>query len=235
LKTPLIDQEIYPPFKGFPKAGVEYLRSLKRNNNRTWFEKHKSEFESEVKFPMQCLIASLQPYFESFAPEYDVNPKRSLFRIYRDIRFSKDKTPYKTHVAAHFVLRGKPKGTEGSGYYVHIEPGEVFVGGGIYMPAGDQLKKIRRAISDRQKEFLAIVTDKGFVKLFGAIEGERLKRIPQGYEEGHPMREWLKLKQFFVGVEWTEAKSFKPLFAKEVARVFETASPLVRFLNDAMK
>ena len=184
---------------------------------------------------MQCLIASLQPHFESFAPEFDVNPKRSLFRIYRDIRFSKDKTPYKTHVAAHFVLKGRPKGTEGSGYYVHIEPGEVFVGGGIYMPAGDQLKKIRRAISDRQKEFVAIVTSKDFVKLFGTIEGERLKRIPQGYEEDHPMSEWLKLKQFFVGVEWPERKCLKPSFANEVARVFETASPLVKFLNAAMK
>ena len=235
MKTPLIDTEIYPPFKGFPKEGIEFFRRLKRNNNRDWFEKHKDEFESEVKFPMQCLIASLQPYFESFGPEFDVNPKRSLFRIYRDIRFSKDKTPYKTHAAAHFVLRGKPKGTEGSGYYLHIEPGEVFVGGGIYMPAGDQLKKIRRAISERQKEFLSIVTNKGFVKIFGAIEGERLKRIPQGYDENHPMSEWLKLKQFFVGVEWKETRCLTPGFVKDVAGVFESASPLVRFLNDAMK
>jgi uncharacterized protein (TIGR02453 family) len=235
LKSPLADAEIYPPFRGFPKEGIDYLRLLKRNNNRAWFERHKSEFETAVKFPMQCLISSLQPYFESFAPEFDVSPKRSLFRIYRDIRFSKDKTPYKTHVAAHFVLRGKPKGTEGSGYYLHIEPGEVFIGGGIYMPAGDQLKKIRSALSNGQKEFLAIVADKEFIKLFGGIDGERLKRIPQGYEEGHPLSEWLKLKQFFVGVEWKENKCFKPLFAKEVARVFETATPLVRFLNDAMK
>jgi uncharacterized protein (TIGR02453 family) len=235
LKTPLIDAEIYPPFKGFPKEGIEFFRHLKRNNNRTWFEKHKYRFESDVKYPMQCLIASLQPYFESFAPEFDVNPKRSLFRIYRDIRFSKDKTPYKTHAAAHFVLRGKPKGTEGSGYYVHVEPGEVYVGGGIYMPGGDQLKKIRRAISDQRKEFLAIVKDKDFVKLFGTIEGERLKRIPQGYEEDHPMSEWLKLKQFFVGVEWKEGKCLKPQFVNEVARVFEAASPFVAFLNDAMK
>ena len=235
MKTPLIDTEIYPPFEGFPKAGVEFLRQLKRNNNRAWFEKHKDKFEMEVKFPMQCLISSLQPYFESFGPEFDVNPKRSLFRIYRDIRFSKDKTPYKTHAAAHFVLRGKSKGTEGSGYYVHIEPGEIYVGGGIYMPASDQLKKIRRAISERRKDFMSIITNNHFAKLFGKIEGDKLKRIPQGYEEDHPMSEWLKLKQFFVGVEWKETKSFKPIFAKEVAHVFETASPLVRFLNDAMK
>jgi uncharacterized protein (TIGR02453 family) len=184
---------------------------------------------------MQCFIASLHPYFESFAPEFDVNPKRSLFRIYRDIRFSKDKTPYKTHVAAHFVLRGKPKGIEGSGYYLQIEPGEIFIGGGIYIPDGDQMKKIRRAISDRQKEFLNIVRNRDFTKRFGAVDGEKLRRVPQGFDQDHPLGEWLKLKQFFVGVEWKEEKCLRALFVKEVAQVFETASPLVGFLNDAMK
>jgi len=226
---------MFPPFEGFPKEGIEFMRRLKRNNNRPWFEKHKADFEQDVKFPMQCLISSLQPYFESFAPEFDVNPKRSIFRIYRDIRFSKDKTPYKTHVAAHFVLRGKPKGLEGSGYYIHIEPGEVFVGGGIYMPDNDQLKKIRRAITTRQDEFLGIVRKKSFVKRFKAIEGNRLQRVPRGFEEDHPMAEWLKLKQFFVGVEWEESKCFKASFVDDVAGAFEDASPLVRFLNDAMR
>lgn len=235
MKTPLMDIEMYPPFKGFPKEGIEYLRRLKRNNNRPWFEKHKDEYEADVKFPMQCFIASLHPYFESFAPEFDVNPKRSLFRIYRDIRFSKDKTPYKTHVAAHFVLRGKPKGIEGSGYYLQIEPGEIFIGGGIYIPDGDQMKKIRRAISDRQKEFLNIVRNRDFTKRFGAVDGEKLRRVPQGFDQDHPLGEWLKLKQFFVGVEWKEEKCLRALFVKEVAQVFETASPLVGFLNDAMK
>jgi uncharacterized protein (TIGR02453 family) len=230
-----LDLDVYPPFQGYPKAGIDFLRKLKRNNNRQWFEKHKEEFETDVKLPMQSIIASLQPYFDSFAPQFDINPKRSLFRIYRDIRFSKDKTPYKTHVAAHFVLRGKPKGVEGSGFYLHIEPGEIFLGGGIYMPDRDQLKSIRRAIAERSKEFLMIVRDNSFVRRFKKIEGDKLQRVPRGYDPGHLMAEWLKLKQFFVGVAWKEEKCLKKSFVKEIAKVYEEATPLVIFLNDALK
>jgi uncharacterized protein (TIGR02453 family) len=230
---PLSDLEFFPPFEGFPQEGIDFMKRLKRNNNRPWFEKHKEEYESFVKLPMQSLIVALQPHFEKFAPEFDLNPKRSLFRIYRDVRFSKDKTPYKTHAAAHLVLRGKPKGVEGSGYYLHIEPGEVFLGGGIYMPDGDQLKKIRRAIADHAEQFLAIIQKTTFKKKFGKLEGAKLQRVPQGYDADHAMAEWLKYKQFFVGVEWPESKCLKRGFVSEVAGVFETAAPMVRFLNEA--
>ncbi len=232
--VPLSDLEFYPPFEGFPKEGIDFLKKLKRNNNRLWFEKHKDEYEALVKLPMQSLIAALHPHFERFAPEFDINPKRSIFRIYRDVRFSKDKTPYKTHVAAHFVLRGKPKGVEGSGYYLHIEPGEVFLGGGIYMPDGDQLKKIRRAVSSRSEQFLSAMQHPKFKKLFGKLEGEKLQRIPQGFEPDHPMAEWLRYKQFFVGTEFPEGRCLKEKFVSDVAEVFEAAAPLVRFLNEAM-
>ena len=231
---PLSDLEFYPPFEGFPKEGIDYLKKLKRNNNRPWFEKHKEEYETLVKLPMQSLIAALHPHFERFAPEFDINPKRSLFRIYRDVRFSKDKTPYKTHVAAHFVLRGKPKGVEGSGYYLHIEPGEIFLGGGIYMPYGDQLKRIRRAIANRPEQFLSAMHHPKFKKLFGKLEGEKLQRTPQGYEPEHAMAEWLKYKQFFVGTEFPQGKCLKEEFVSDVAEVFEAATPLVRFLNEAI-
>lgn len=233
-KSPLSDLEFFPPFDGFPREGIGFLKRLKRNNNRPWFEKHKQEYESSIKLPMQSLIASLHPHFQRFAPEFDINPKRSLFRIYRDVRFSKDKTPYKTHAAAHFVLRGKPKGVEGSGYYLHIEPGEVFIGGGIYMPDNDQLKKIRSAIADHSGQFLSIVRLPKFKKIFGKLEGEKLQRVPKGYEPDHPMAEWLKHKQFFVWIEWPESKCLKDKFVAEVAEVYKAATPLVRFLNEAM-
>lgn len=232
--VPIEELDFYPPFEGFPKEGIAFMKSLKRNNNRPWFEKHRGEYESLVKLPMQSLIAALQPHFQKFAPEFDINPKRSLFRIYRDIRFSKDKTPYKTHVAAHFVLRGKPKGVEGSGYYLHIEPGEVFLGGGIYMPDGDQLKKIRKAIVSQNDKFVTIVNGRQFKKQFGGIEGDKLQRVPQGYPPDHPMGEWLKHKQFFVYAQWPESKCHQRSFVKEVAKVFEDATPLVRFLNNTM-
>jgi len=233
-KTPLSDLDFYPPFDGFPRAGIDFMKRLKRNNNRPWFEKHRDDYESSVKLPMQSLIAALHPHFERFAPEFDINPKRSLFRIYRDVRFSKDKTPYKTHVAAHFVLRGKAKGVEGSGFYLHIEPGEIFLGGGIYMPDNDQLKKIRRSIADQPDRFLSIMKNLRFKKLFGRLEGEKLQRVPKGYEPDHSMAEWLKYKQFFVGVEWPESKCLNVKFVPEIVTVFEAATPLVRFLNEAM-
>jgi uncharacterized protein (TIGR02453 family) len=231
---PKMDFVLYPPFEGFPKEGIKFFKQLKRNNNKKWFEEHKEEFESYVKIPMQSYITALQMHFSSFAPEYDLNPKRSIFRIYRDIRFSPDKTPYKTHIAAHFVLRGRPKGFIGSGYYIEIAPGELYVGGGIYIPDGDQLKKIRKAISLRGKEFLSIVENRRFKKTFLPFEWKKLQRIPKGYEENNPMAEWLKYKQFFVGVSWPESKCYNTSFVKETAGICEEIAPLVRFLNSAL-
>ncbi len=234
MKPPMEEFEEYPPFAGFPKEGLAFLRSLKRNNNREWFNAHKDRFEETVKLPMQSLIVSLRPHFERFAPDMEVHPKRSLFRIYRDTRFSKDKTPYKTHAAAHFILRGTSKGLVGCGYYVHIEPGECFVGAGIYMPDGQQLKKIRKGISRRGKEFLGILRSKTFARRFGSIQGERLVRMPKGFSEDDPMAEWLKLKQFFVGASLSPQGAHTPRFLRTTTSHFETAAPFVQFLNSTM-
>ena len=235
-KTFPLDSEsiFYPPFEGFPEKGVRFLRSLKKNNNRRWFEQHKSDFETSVKLPMQSLVVSLQPHFARFAPEFELHPKRSIFRIYRDVRFSKDKKPYKTHIAMHAVLRGKPKGLVGSGYYLHIEPGEVFQGAGIYMPDWDQLRKIRAAIDQEPVRFLKIIQDKRFKKRFGLLKGEQLQRVPAGFERDHPLAEWLRLKQYFVGVSWPESQCYSARFVNNIAGVFEDATPLVQFLNEAM-
>jgi len=235
MPIPSFDLDPYPPFDGFPKKGLAFLRQLKHNNRRDWFEKHKDEYEVFVKLPMQSLITALQPHFLSFAPEFEVNPKRSIFRIHRDVRFSKNKSPYKTHVAAHFVLRGKPKGIEGSGYYLHIEPGEVFLGGGIYMPDGDQLKKIRKAIVEMPGEFLAIVKNSTLKRTFGKLEGEQLRRVPRGYDPEHAMADWLRFKQFFVGSSFAVSKCYSVKFTDEVARAFKIATPLIRFLNEALQ
>lgn len=230
------DLEFFPPFDSFPKEGLQFLKALKKNNNRPWFEKHKEEYERYLKLPMQSLIVALQPHFARFAPEFELHPKRSMFRIYRDIRFSKDKRPYKMHVAAHFVLRGKPKGVEGSGYYLHIEPVEVYVGAGLYMPENDQLKKIRRAIVDRAEEFLSVVQSRRFKKTFGELEmkDDRLKRIPAGFDANHPMAEWLRYKHYFAGVSLPESKCYKSTFVNDVARICEEATPLVKFLSSAI-
>ena len=230
----MMDLDIYPPFEGFSRESIIFFKQLKRNNNRKWFEKHKNEYEHYVKMPMKIFIAALQPHFAQFAPDYDLNPTRSIFRIYRDIRFSADKTPYKTHIAAHFVLRGKPKGFVGSGYYIEIGPGELYAGGGIYIPDSDQLKKIRREIAIHGEEFLSIVENRYFKKLFTPFEWTKLKHAPRGYDENHPMAEWLKYKQFFVGVSLPESKCYQKSLIEETAKIFDALTPLVKFLNKGL-
>lgn len=229
-----LDEEFFPPFDGFPRECIDFLKKLKRNNNRPWFQAHKHEYEQNVKFPMQCLIATIALRMADSAREMDFNPKKSIFRIYRDTRFSKNKTPYKTNIAASFQLRGRKHLTEMPGLYVGIEPGEIFIGGGLYLPTGDQLKAIRRAIVARPEEFLALVNDGRFKKEFGEIEGEKLSRAPLGYPKDHPMLEYLRYKQLYVGKVYEDTACLKPRFADTVVAVFNDTMPLVRWLVSAI-
>jgi uncharacterized protein (TIGR02453 family) len=231
-QTDYLADEMLPPFAGFPVEGIQFLRRLKRNNDRKWFSEHKTEYEELVKFPMLTFIASLAPLMEKMAPEIDINPKKNIFRIHRDTKFSRDKTPYKTNVAAVFHLHGHWQ--ESAGFYVHIEPGNIYAGGGLYMPNGQQLKKIRRAIADRSREFLSIVCDDEFVSLFSELEGEKLNRVPQGFPKDHLMGEWLKYKSYYAGVEWNEKECLKPAFLDKVVGLYREILPLVRFLNSAL-
>jgi uncharacterized protein (TIGR02453 family) len=228
----LLDTEIFPPFQGFSLESIDFLKKLKKNNNREWFKKNKSGYEELIKFPMQAMIASLREPMAKLLPEIDVNPKRNMFRVYRDTRFSKNKTPYKTHVAAVFHLKGHWQ--DSAGYYVHIEPGNIYVGGGIYMPDSDQLKLIRHAIAERAKEFRLIMENKTFKKRFGSLEGDQLHRAPLGYPIEHPMIEWLKYKSYYTGVEWKEKECYSPKFINKTVLVYQELSPLIRFLNEAL-
>jgi uncharacterized protein (TIGR02453 family) len=234
-KQPILEEEFYPPFDGFPKAGIDFLKKLKKNNNREWFHARKDEYDEVVKFPMQCLIATLREKLRDEIPEIEFNPKRSIFRIHRDVRFSKNKAPYKTNIAASFELRGKKQSFETPGLYIHLSLGEVFIGGGMYMPYGDQLKAIRKCIIDKPDEFLAVVEDKRFKKVFGGIMGEKLQKAPLGIAKDHPMIEHLKHKQFFVGKEWKdESAVYSKKFADTVASLFVETMPLVRWLRKAI-
>ncbi len=233
MKAPIIDNLLYPPFEGFPKEGIEFLRKLRRNNNRPWFTAHKGEYEEFVKLPMQSLIAALAISMHDYAPDYDADPKRAMFRIYRDTRFSRDKTPYKTHAAANFAPKGMSKGD--GGLYVHIEPGEIYIGGGIYMPDSEQLRSIRRAIALHPDEFRAIVDDRAFRKTYETISGERTSRVPQGFDRDHPLKEYLCLKQFYAGASLDESACTTSKFVGLVHKHFKIILPLVEFLNTAIK
>lgn len=232
MKQTPIDLDAYPPFAGFPPEGLKFLRDLKQHNDREWFASHKDEYLEYVKLPMQSLIAALSAQIAAIAPEMSVDPKKSMFRIHRDTRFSKNKDPYKTHVAAIFHHPGR--WTESAAFYLHVEPGKVFLGGGVYMPDGPQLKKIRAAIAAKPKDFLAVVKNPTFVKKFGTLDGDRLSRAPLGFTPDHPMIEWLKFKQFIVYTEWDESAARKKDLPGRVASVYREMLPLVRFLNKAL-
>jgi uncharacterized protein (TIGR02453 family) len=228
------DEILYPPFTGFPKAGLDFLRKLKKNNNRPWFQARKTEYEENVRFPMQCLVAGLAVRLHDEIPEIEFNPRKSIFRIYRDTRFSNNKTPYKTNVGAYFDMRGKKGETETPGLYVGVGTEEVFVGGGIYMPTGEQLKAIRKSIADSPDEYLAVVRSPRFRRRFVAIQGAVLARAPLGYRPDHPMIEHLKHKQYFTGIELDEKACYSARFLETVAVAFTDTMPLVRWLARAV-
>src|SRR5215813_6975988 len=176
-------------FSAFPDQGLQFLHSLKRNNNREWFQSHKSIYEQYVKQPMTELIAALAQEFQKFAPEMVASPKVSVYRIYRDTRFSKDKSPYKTHIAAVFPRSGLGK-HEGAGFYLHVTPSELLIAGGVYMPFPADLNVVRQHIADNTQAFLKVIGNRKFRTLFGTVGGERLSRVPRGFPAEHPAAEY---------------------------------------------
>ena len=215
----------------FPAEGLRFLRQLKRNNNRDWFQANKETYERAVKAPMQELVIAIGEAFRRFAPEMVADPKVSVYRIYRDTRFSKDKTPYKTHVAAIFPVRGLPKHA-GPGLYFHIALDEVLIGGGIYMPEPELVRAVRQQIAEHPKRFLAIVEARSFRKSFGELEGEQLRSMPKGFPADHPAAKYLRYKQFLFGEQHPASLAGTPRFLPAIVSCFEKGMPLIRFLKE---
>ena len=213
---------------------LRFLRALKRNNDREWFRARKARYETDVRQPMIELLERLAIDFRSFAPEFVAEPKVSLYRIYRDTRFSADKTPLKTHVAAHFPVRGLPKG-EGGGLYVEVAAGGIWMGGGLYMPSNPQLHSIRSEIVATHPRLHRLVTSAAFRKTVGTLEGQRLTRVPRGYASDHPAAHYLQFKQFLAGREFEAEFATSRTFYRELLATFRAVAPLVRFLNGALQ
>ena len=218
-------------FSAFPKEGLQFLRSLRRNNNREWFQKHRGNYEQHVKQPMSDLIEALHADFQKFAPEMIASPKVSAYRIYRDTRFSKDKSPYKTHVAAVFPRNGLDK-HEGAGFYVHIATDELLVGGGLYMPLPEDLNAVRTHILENPKKFLSIVESKTFRRTFGEVGGEQLTRVPRGFPAGSAVAGYLRHKQFLAGRNFPPELATTSRFYKTLLETYKAMLPLIRFLNE---
>jgi uncharacterized protein (TIGR02453 family) len=223
----------------FTSNSLRYLRALAKNNNKPWFEEHRDQYEETLREPMRALITDMDARFSRFAPEIGGDPKRSMFRINRDIRFSRDKSPYKTHVACWFFHRGAAHKVGGdaeggsAGFYFHLQPGQSMIGGGLWMPPRPQLNRIRLSMTDDPVGFGRMV--KGLEKRFDGLGDEaKLKRLPRGYDESHPAAKWLRYQSFTSGRRITDAEAVGPKLPALLEREFKQLLPLVRWLNDAM-
>lgn len=223
-------------FRGFPPDLFAFLEDLKNHNERDWFQANKDRYLQSVVEPVSSFIravdGSLAKVSDCFVA--DSRPHGgSMFRIYRDVRFSRDKRPYKEHTACQFRhIAGK--NAHAPGFYVHIEPGRVFFGGGIWHPAGPELRRLRTAIDEDQDGWKKATRSRGFKKRFKEIEGDSLKRPPQGFDADHPLIEDLKRKSFFAMQAVDEKVALGPAFLAEVEKAFVALSPFMAFLCAAV-
>ena len=215
------------------KETIDFLKKLDKNNNRDWFNANKAAFQS-ANDNMVALAGDLIGRIARFDPEVGaLDPKACVFRIYRDVRFSKDKSPYKTNLGA-FIAPGGRKGLA-PGYYFHIQPNMFFAAAGKHMPDAGETLKIRNAIAGNTKEFLRIVNSKAFTSRFGGLDGGRLTRPPKGFAADHAAIEYLKLKSFTVSEEFTAKDATSKDYAKILADSFKAAYPLNEFLRKALR
>jgi len=222
----------------FTAQTLRFFKQLAANNNKEWFEAHRDDYETNVREPMRELVEELDVRFARFAPEIGGDPKRSMFRINRDIRFSKDKSPYKTNAGCWFHHRSASRkvgseAAEGSaGFYFHLQPGKSFIGAGVWMPPRPQLTKLRDAIAEKPQAFGRMV--QALPKRFGGLSAESaLKRIPRGYAEDHPAAKWLKYQSFTTGRSLTDAQVTSAKLPALLEREYEAMLPLVRWVNGA--
>lgn len=217
-------------FPGFPPEALAFFRGLARNNNREWFLPRKALFEEKVKRPMGELVAALNASMNGFAPNYATDPAKAIYRFYRDTRFSKDKTPYKDHIAASFGHRTLAA-HGGAGFYVQVSQKDVGIGGGVYMPPPEVLRAIRHHLAEHHAEFRKIVGSRAVRQLFGELQGEELSRVPKGFAKDHPAEDLLRRKQFLLYIELPAEVAATPGLFGEVEKRFRAMAPFVDFLN----
>ncbi len=216
------------------KDTFQFLRDLKNNNDRDWFNANKGRYtkaKEEFEVFIDALIQEIAQFDNSIAHH---KAKDCVFRIYRDVRFSKDKSPYKTHFGAHITAAAKRSEIHSrAGYYIHIGPGESMLAGGAYLPQGAWLKAIRKEIHYNADELKSILAHTDFKKYFGTLEGEKLKTAPRDYPKDHPEIELLKYKSFLASHKLKDTDVTKGDFLKHTSTVFKALHPFDEFLNAA--
>ncbi len=214
----------------FRPAALTFLRNLARNNDREWFTPRKAVFESELKEPMLAIIRKVTDAMADFAPEHVRPAEKSLFRIYRDTRFSSDKRPYKTHIAAWWSHQGLEK-TSGAGYYFHVSAKEVIIAAGAYMPEKDQLAAIRHWLLENHAEFRKVLRTAALRKAFSEFEGNALTRPPKGFPREHPALDLIQCRQWGLSATLPAQAALDPGLAATLIRHFRLAAPVVAALN----
>lgn len=220
-------------FPGFSPQALTFLRNLKRNNRREWFQPRKAQYESLIKLPMLELIGCLNEEFARFAPDYVTPPQKATYRIYRDTRFSKDKSPYKTHISAIFPRHTAVK-REGAVFYFHFTEKELLVFGGVYMPEPDELLAYRTLLQERHADLEEILRDKRLRRAVGELQGEQLSRMPKGFPTDHPAEGMLRRKQWYLEATLEPSLLTSPRMMPELAKHFEVMAPMIEFLNSAI-
>jgi uncharacterized protein (TIGR02453 family) len=228
-------------FHGFRPDALAFLRRLKRHNTREWFERHRAVFETEVRDPLRALVEEMDVRLARIAPEIVGDPRRSIFRIHRDVRFSADKSPYKSNVACQFYHHDAGRGAgqdaegAGAGLYFQLADGECFVAGGIWMPARPALAKLREALAEDPEGLDRITREPAFRRRFKALDREAmLTRLPRGFADGHPAERWLRYKSFTATRMLTAREATSRRLPATLERDFAALVPLVRWLNGAI-
>ncbi len=216
----------------FTPEALAFLRALERNNRRDWFHQRRERYDELLKRPMVAVIEQFGEQFRSFAPELMADPRRSLYRIWRDTRFSADKRPLKTNVAAVFPHRHGDRHSS-AGLYLEISARHVFAGGGLYRPDPAGLQRVRARIAADPEAFARVAGAPALVRA-GGLRGESLLRVPRGYRADHPAADDLKRKQFLVWSEWEPELATSARFWPALLETFKATAPLLRYLNDAM-
>lgn len=212
----------------------EFFVELEENNSKTWFDANRKRYENHVKAPFKAFVSELIDKIGEFDPKITIEPKNAIFRINRDIRFSKDKTPYKIHMAAAFG-RSKRKEVDFAGYYVHVSPHYVYVGGGSYFLDKNGIQAIRETIAENPQKFHKVINNKSFLTKYGEVLGDRLKRVPKPFNEIVEKIPEIANKQFYYSADLDPPILTSSSFTSTILEYYKTGYPLNQFLREALQ
>ena len=217
-------------FPGFSPQAITFLRGLERNNKREWFQPRKEIYEEQVRKPLEQLVNAVNSELAEFSPRHVTPAKKAIFRIYRDTRFSKDKRPYKTHIAATFFLQSLGKAA-GPCFYFHFTPKELLIFAGVWMPEREELLAIRNMLAEQHEDFRSLLAGRNLRKAMGELQGEQLSRVPKGFFAEHPAEDLIRRKQWFLERTLNGDTVTSGRILPEIVTRFRAAAPMIEFLS----